>query len=88
MFARAASCDVTPRDRPVQLAGFAERRTAASAILDPIEISALLLECDGRRCLILSFDLMIVGNELQALVLSRLASLLRTATHNAVRAAW
>ena len=91
MFARAAFCDVTPRDRPVELAGYAQRRTA-STILDPIEISALLLESDGCRCLILSFDLMIVGSELQTLVLSRLASLgflpdevmlLASHTHNA-----
>ena len=91
MFARAAFCDVTPRDRPVQLAGSAQRRTA-SMILDPIEISALLLESDGCRCLILSFDLMIVGSELQTLVLSRLeplgfvpeeVMLLASHTHNA-----
>jgi len=91
MFARAAFCDVTPRERPVQLAGYAQRRTA-STILDPIEISALLLESDGCRCLILSFDLMIVGSELQNIVLSRLASLgfrpdevmlLASHTHNA-----
>ena len=92
MFARAASCDVTPRDRPVQLAGYAARRTPTSTILDPIEISALLLECDGHRCLIFGFDLMIIGSELEKLILARLAPhgfrpsevmLLASHTHNA-----
>jgi hypothetical protein len=73
MFARAAHCDVTPRDRPVRLAGFASRQTPVSAVLDPIEIAALLLEDRGRRCLILGFDLMIVGAELADLISSRLA---------------
>jgi hypothetical protein len=72
MFARAAHCDVTPRDRPVRLAGYASRQTPVSTILDNIEIAALLLEGGGRRCLILSFDLMIVGRELADLIQSRL----------------
>jgi hypothetical protein len=75
MFARAAHCDVTPRDRPVRLAGFASRQTPVSAVLDPIEIAALLLEGGGRRCLILGFDLMIVGAELVDSISSRLARL-------------
>jgi hypothetical protein len=75
MFARAAHCDVTPRNRPVRLAGFASRQTPVSAILDPIEIAALLLECDGCRRLILGFDLMIVGAELGDLIQSRLGKL-------------
>ena len=72
LLARAASCDVTPRDRPVRLAGYASRRTPVSTILDPIEISVVLLECSGRRCLIFSFDLMIVGSELQNMILAKL----------------
>jgi hypothetical protein len=75
MLARAAHCDVTPRDRPVRLAGFASRQTPVSTILDAIEIAALLLESDGCRCLILSFDLMIVGAELADLIQSRLGKL-------------
>jgi hypothetical protein len=75
LFARAASCDVTPRDRPVRLAGNALRKAPASVILDPIEISAVLLECSASRCLIFSFDLMIVGSELQNMILSRLQRL-------------
>jgi hypothetical protein len=75
MFARAAHCDVTPRDRPVRLAGFASRQTPVSTIHDPIEISALLLEAGGRRCLMLGFDLMIVGAELTDLIQSRLGQL-------------
>ena len=62
LFARAASCDVTPRDRPVRLAGDAMRKAPVTTILDPIEISAVLLECAGHRCLIFSFDIMIVGS--------------------------
>ncbi len=75
MFARAASCDVTPRDRPVRLAGYALRETPASTILDPIEISVILLEASEQRCLIFGFDLMIVGSELQNLILSKLERL-------------
>ena len=75
MYARLASCDVTPRDRPVQLAGYASRKGTVSKVLDPIEISALLLECDEQRCLIFSFDLLIVGSELQSQILARLRQL-------------
>ena len=49
MFARAAHCEVTPRDRPVRLAGYASRQTPVSTILDSIEIAALLLEGGGER---------------------------------------
>ena len=92
MFARAASCDVTPRDRAVRLAGYASRKDPTSAILDPIEISVVLLECSGHRCLIFSFDLMIVRSELQNSILSKLqrmgfradeAVLLASHTHGA-----
>jgi hypothetical protein len=72
LFARAASCDVTPKDRPVRLAGYASRKDPVATILDPLEISVVLLECSGQRCLIFSFDLMIVGSELQKLILGRL----------------
>jgi hypothetical protein len=75
LIARAASCDVTPRDRPVRLAGYALRRGPTSTILDPIEISAVLLECSAQHCLIFSFDLMIVGSELQNMILARLQPL-------------
>jgi hypothetical protein len=75
LLARAASCDVTPRDRPIRLAGYASRKAAVSTILDPIEISAVLLESSGQRCLIFSFDLMIVGSELQDRVHSGLRRL-------------
>src|SRR6185437_8805659 len=75
MLARAAHCDVTPRDRPVRLAGLASRQTPVSTIQDPLEISALLLEAGGRRCLLLGFDLMIVGSELTDLIQSRLDQL-------------
>jgi hypothetical protein len=75
MLARAAHCDVTPTDRPVRLAGFASRQTPVSTVLDSIEIAALLLEGGGRRCLILNFDLMIVGAELADMVESRLGEI-------------
>lgn len=73
MLARAASCDVTPRDRPVRLAGYAARQQPVSTVLDPVEISAVWLEAGGRRCLIFSFDLMVVGSELQQAIHDRLA---------------
>ncbi len=75
LLARAASCDITPRDRPVRLAGYASRQTPASIVLDPIEISVVWLECAAQRCLIFSFDLMIVGSELQTMIMTRLQPL-------------
>ena len=92
LLARAASCDVTPRDRQVRLAGYALRTAPSSAVLDPIEISAVLLQGAANRALIFSFDLMIVGSELQDAILSRLkplgfqpdeVMLLASHTHNA-----
>ena len=92
LLARAASCDVTPRDRPIRLAGYASRKAPVATILDPIEISAILLESFGHRCLIVSFDLMIVGSELQDMIHSGLGRqgylpdeimLLASHTHNA-----
>ena len=66
---------MTPRDRPVRLAGYALRRAPTSTVLDPIEISVVLLECAPRRCLIFSLDLMIVGSELQNTILAKLQRL-------------
>ena len=56
----------------MRLAGYASRQTPVSAVLDPIEIAALLLEDGGRRCLILGFDLMIVGADFADAIQSRL----------------
>ena len=66
---------MTPRDRPVRLAGYASRKRPVSKVLDPIEISVVLLEGAAQRCLIFSFDLMIVGSELQDMILARLQRL-------------
>jgi hypothetical protein len=51
------------------------RKAPVTTILDPIEISAVLLECAGHRCLIFSFDIMIVGSELQNTILCKLQRL-------------
>jgi len=75
LFARAASCDVTPRDRQVRLAGYASRTAPVSTILDPIEISVVLLEGLEQRCLIFSFDILTMGSELQDMILVRLQRL-------------
>ena len=66
---------MTPRDRKVRLAGYAFRQAPTSTILDIIEISAVLLECSAQRCLIFSFDLMIVGSELQRKIFDKLEPL-------------
>jgi hypothetical protein len=57
----------------MRLAGYASRTAPVATILDPIEISAVLLECAGARCLILGFDLMIVGSKLQDMIFANLA---------------
>jgi neutral/alkaline ceramidase-like enzyme len=57
----------------MRLAGYASRTEPVSTILDGIEISAVLLEGGGQRCLIFSFDLMIVGAELQEMIVAKLA---------------
>src|SRR5437762_7966360 len=74
MFVRSASCEVTPRNRPVRLAGYEVRKKPVTTILDQIEVSAVLLEAGSRHCLIFSFDLMVVGSELQRLIHARLAA--------------
>jgi hypothetical protein len=51
------------------------RKAPVSTILDPIEISAVLLECSAHRSLILGFDLMIVGSELSNMILAKLQRL-------------
>jgi hypothetical protein len=51
------------------------RKAPVTTILDPIEISVVLLECAAQRCLIFSFDLMIVGSELQNAILSKIERL-------------
>jgi hypothetical protein len=51
------------------------RKAPVTTILDRLEISAVLLECAAQRCLIFSFDLMIVGSELQNAILSKLERL-------------
>lgn len=57
------------------MAGYALRKDPVSTVLDPIEISAILLECGEQRCLIFSFDVLTVGTELQEEILSRLLKL-------------
>ena len=50
-------------------------KSRSRPILDPIEISVVLLECREHRCLIFSFDVLTVGTELQEEILSRLQRL-------------
>jgi hypothetical protein len=64
--------DITPRDRPVRLAGYPLRTAPCADVLDPIEMGAVLFESSDRRILLLSFDLLQVGSELQDLVVSKL----------------
>lgn len=71
--ARVGRRDITPHDRPVRLAGYPSRTAPCADILDPIEVGAVLFEGPGRRILLLSFDLLQVGSELQDLVVSKLA---------------
>ncbi len=72
ILARVGHRDITPRDRPVRLAGYPSRTALCADILDPIEVGAILFEGPGRRALLLSFDLLQVGSELQNLVVSKL----------------
>lgn len=88
LFARATSCDVSPRNQPIRLAGYASRTRPASTILDPIEISVVLLEGFAQRCLMFSFDLLFVGSELEkihnklAKLAFRPAEIVLLASHN------
>jgi hypothetical protein len=70
--ARAGCRDITPRDRPIRLAGYPARTAPCNDILDPIEVGAVLFEGGGCRILLLSFDLLQVGSELQDLVVGKL----------------
>src|SRR5258708_23593779 len=64
LFARSSSCDITPRGRPVRLAGYPSRTEPVSTILDNIEISAELLESAAQRCLSFRPHLLLVGSAL------------------------
>lgn len=75
MLIRAGSCDITPRDGPVRLAGYASRIEPTSHVLDSIEISAVLFEAAETRCLIVSFDLLFVGPQLQDLIFDKFAGI-------------
>ncbi|MCG2671601.1 hypothetical protein ACFPFP_32195 [Bradyrhizobium sp. GCM10023182] len=70
--ARVGRRDITPRDRPVRLAGHPSRTAPIADILDAIEVGAILFEGPGRRVLLLSFDLLQVGTELQDLIIGKL----------------
>jgi hypothetical protein len=70
--ARAGYRDITPRDRPIALAGYPSRTTPCADILDPIEMAAVLFEGPDRRILLLSFDLLQVGTELQDIIAAKL----------------
>ena len=50
MLARAASCDVTPQDRAVRLAGYASRTAPGLDHPRPDRDFRVLLECAGARC--------------------------------------
>lgn len=55
---------VEPAAFPVAIAGHGAA-TVAERSADPLEINALLLTCNERRCLLISFDLLYVGGPLE-----------------------
>ncbi len=85
----ASRLDITP-EKPLRLAGFADRKTDYEKVLDPIEAQMLLLEQGDCRVLLLAADLLWWGRELGDRLRHRLAQLLQipednvilTATHN------
>src|SRR5439155_1661109 len=87
-FVSAGSVDITP-DRPLPLAGYADRRGPSRGVADPLELNALLLRAPGQSVAILTADLLFVTAELKARLLEAVgaklgldeASLLVAASH-------
>jgi hypothetical protein len=84
----AGSIDITP-DRPVPLAGFADRLGPSDGVNDRLELNGLLLRMAGRAVAILTADLLFVTEPLKEQILAAVrrhlpldhASLLFAASH-------
>ena len=63
---------ITP-ERPVPLAGYADRLGPSSGIHDPLELNAILLEAQGRRIAIISADALFVTGEMRDRILAAAA---------------
>lgn len=70
--AGVARVDITP-DVPLPLAGFGQRTTPSSGVLDRIAAKALYLECADQRLLIVTADLLCIPRRLGAAVVAALA---------------
>ena len=71
-YAAAGTVDITPRN-PVPLAGSGLRRGAFRAVADRLEANALVLRSSGPPVVLVSADLLFIGEELRAGVLRRLS---------------
>ncbi len=74
--------------RNINLAGYAFRKSSYRSISDSLEANAVALRCSGNQAVIVSVDLLYVGDDLRSRVLERLAGTLRddelffAASHN------
>lgn len=72
----AGSISITP-ENPIDLVGFQGQERLSRSIHLPIEANALLLEKDGGKCLIISLDLLYVGDQLRDRLLVQISERFR-----------
>lgn len=70
IFLSAGSIDLTP-EKPVELAGFAERHGVYSKVHDTLEINLAVLQQDGKYVLIYSIDTLFVPEEFTQIILKQ-----------------
>ena len=71
LWVAAGSIDITPHE-PVPLAGFTGRTGSFTRVADTLELNALLLQQDETCALLLSADVLFVGDEVEAALRRRL----------------
>lgn len=70
LFLSAGNIDITP-DKPIALAGFAERHGAYSQIHDRLEINLAVLQQEGQYVLLYSIDTLFIPEEFTQIILEK-----------------
>lgn len=70
LFLSAGSIDITP-DKPIALAGFAERHGAYSKIHDRLEINLAVLQQEGQYILLYSIDTLFVPEKFTQIIIEQ-----------------